>query len=40
MKSINDELNSMLSKMEEHVRTSKKDKVQNIALYFDDNILN
>jgi|SaaInlStandDraft_7_1057024.scaffolds.fasta_scaffold124403_2 hypothetical protein len=40
MKSINDELNSLLSKIEEHVRVSEKEKVQNITLYFDDNILN
>lgn len=40
MKSINDELGTLESKIENHIESSKKDKVQNIALYFDDNILN
>lgn len=41
MRTVNDELVNWLSKTEEYFESSKKDaKLQHIALYFDDNLLN
>jgi len=40
MKSVNDDVDMQLSKIEEYVKSSKKINPKHIALYFDDNILN
>jgi len=40
MKSVNDDVDMQLSKIEEYVKSSKKINPKHIALYFDDSILN
>ncbi len=40
MKSINEKINYWLSKIDDHMESSKKIKSKHIVLYFDDNILN
>lgn len=41
MRTVNDELNNWLLKTDEYFELSKKDvKLEHIALYFDDNLLN